>query len=80
MQRSMKIPRNQGRGHICLSTGSLFFPFLFLLSTHQDGVRSVDGDLVIGGVAARQPQVEVLDVKVDIRQNKLALDVVPVYT
>lgn len=45
--------------------------------SHQDGVRSVDCDLVVRGVAARQPQVEVLDVEVHVRQDELALDVVP---
>ena len=39
--------------------------------THQDGVGSVDGDLVVGCVAVRQAQVVVLDVQVQVRQDKL---------
>lgn len=41
-------------------------------------MRGVDCDLVVGGVAARQPQVEVFDVEIHVGQDKLALDVVPV--
>ena len=51
--------------------------FLYPPRPHQDGVRGVDGDLVIGGVSAGQSEVEVLDVEVHVRQDKLALDVVP---
>lgn len=41
-------------------------------------MRGVDRDLVVRGIAARQPQIEVLDVEVHVRQDELALDVVPV--
>ena len=40
-------------------------------NTHQDGVRGVDGDLVVGGVAVGQPQVVVLDVQVQVGQDEL---------
>lgn len=45
--------------------------------SHQDGVRSVDCDLVVRGVAAGQSKVEVLNVEVHVGQDELALDVVP---
>lgn len=40
-------------------------------------MRGVDCDLVVGGVAAGQAKVEVLDVEVHVGQDELALDVVP---
>jgi len=79
--KSTKIPSKTGP-FADKAEGSFVYKhplFLFLFSTHQDGVRRVDSDLVIGGVAAGQPQVEVLDVEVHVWQDELALDVVPKY-
>lgn len=49
---------------VCLNT--FFFPFSCLAS-HLDRVRSVDGDLIIRGIAAGQAEVEVLDLQVEVR-------------
>lgn len=49
-----------------------------VLPSHLDRVRSIDRDLVISGIAAGQAEVEVFDLQVEVRQDQLRLDVVPV--
>ena len=44
---------------------------------HQDGVRGVDGDLVVGFVAAGEAEVEVFYLEVNVRVNQLGLNVIP---
>ena len=41
---------------------------------HLDGVRGVNGDLVVRLIPVRQPQVVVLDLEVHIRQDQLRKD------
>jgi len=41
------------------------------------GVRRVDRDLIVGLVAALDPEVEVLDVDVEVRKQQLVFDEVP---
>lgn len=44
---------------------------------HQDGVSSIDGDLVVSCIAVGQAEVEVLDLQVNVGEDQLRLDVVP---
>lgn len=42
---------------------------------HLDGIGGVNGDLVVGGVAAGQPQVVILQLEVDVREDELRVRV-----
>lgn len=46
-------------------------------ASHQNSVRGIDGDLVVGRITVGQAEIEVLDLEVHIRKYQLGLDVVP---
>ena len=45
----------------------------------EDRVGGVDGHLVVGGVAVREPEVVVLDREVEVGEDELLLDLGPVF-
>jgi len=43
----------------------------------QPGIRRVDGDLVVGGVAVLDSQVVVIQIDIQMREDQLVLDPLP---